>query len=554
MSDKRTKHVPIKDVLHKLGIETYRKWDDEIWLCEWKQKTSWRSANIKDNLVNDFTDKWRPKGDPYAFVKQHFNILDDKEVYERFEQNFTEYKPTEKESVYSIWKKLPELSQKQVEYLEWRGIEYNKVKHFVKDYNWAIGCMIFQNNVAVWLTARTLNTDHNKRFVALKWYKSKWVYKSKLDEKKDYVIVVEWLIDFLTVRQYEQNVVALKSLEAWYSDVKDLAKKYKIKMVFDNDEHIEKAKEKMKWISYSFFDWSEVEFLWYQCKDVNDLVKYVESDLIWLILDCQIEDSPILSTIEKFKYRQEVIKERGGMLWEPWPIPEIYNRTKWIIENKVYTIWAFSNTGKSKLAYYHAQWFLKQGKKVMYVSIEESEVDIFSNIACSYYNHWLSKQHNLQVNISDFKNLICVDYVMKLQELEDLVDSTKPDILFIDYVQGLFTGGSAYEKNAMIAMTIQKTTIRNWCTTFCLSQLSNSAMKELSDWLNKQNTISLKGAWEYYFASDVILILSRTADKNALQIKIEKNKFWVKWDICNCIVDRDKNMFNEFYVDDSYWF
>ena len=93
-----------------------------------------------------------------------------------------------------------------------------------------------------------------------------------------------------------------------------MASKYKIKFVYDNDEHIEKAKEHTKGIPHMFLDWSQVESIGYHCKDVNDLVKYVEDSLVDVILALMIEDSPILSTIEKFKERQIVIKERGGML------------------------------------------------------------------------------------------------------------------------------------------------------------------------------------------------------------------------------------------------
>ena len=56
-------------------------------------------------------------------------------------------------------------------------------------------------------------------FTAYPWLSTNGIYQWQLRQIKDYIYVVEWLIDFLTVRQYETNVVGLKrckKLSRWY--------------------------------------------------------------------------------------------------------------------------------------------------------------------------------------------------------------------------------------------------------------------------------------------------------------------------------------------------
>ena len=57
--------------------------------------------------------------------------------------------------------------------------------------------------------------------------------------------------------------------------------------------------------------------------------------------------------------------------------------------------------------------------------------------------------------------------------------------------------------------------IKNNCTIFSLSQISNESLKDLkSDF--KDSVIQMKGAGEYYAASDVIMVLSKSKDNNLL--------------------------------------
>ncbi len=538
----RPNKVPILDVLDKLWYTYWSKWGDEYWVFEKWEKTDWWSANKEKNRLTDFSND-RPNWEPRGVVKMHYDLTNDDDIFKWFIDNFPTYaedKPV-KESVQKIRDNLPTLTKDQIEYLKKRGIEHEKVEKYVKNYQGSIGCMVYVNKAPVWINARKINDD-GVRFTALKWYDTNGIYYWWLDSKKDYVIVVEWLIDFLTLKQYETNVVGLKSLQSWYDEVIKLAKDYKLRVVFDNDWKEEEAKKRLQSVKYSFFNWDIVNEVWYTCKDANDIHEYVKDEVVNIILSNQIEQTPIYWTIERYRERQKIIKERWK-LGDDWPYP-LYNlHTQWIVKWKVYTIGAFSNVGKSKFAYSHIPFFLKQWEKVMYISMEESELDIFWNIACAYYWQSISEQGNLKVNYKDFENLICIDNAHKTDEIKTLVELHKPDRVFIDYIQAIFEKWSQYEKGALVALAVQKIAIEFNCTVFSLSQLSNDAMKEVKNDL-QGGTILLKWAWEYYAASDVILVLQRTTEW-WLVVKVEKNKLWKRGFIYPLQVERDKNIFTQ---------
>lgn len=533
----RCNDVPIMQVLDKLWISYFQKSWPEYWLYDWSEKTGWRAFNTDQNLLKDFSGKWRVQGGSFEIVKW-FERLESKEVFEWFESNFASYKTWSEEykkPVLSVFNDLECLNEKQQQYLLSRWIDYDKVQHLVKNYDGAIGCLIYENNIAKWLNARTLSSDHKYRFKALSWYSTKWIYQDRLDKKLDYVVVVEWLIDFLTLRQYTTNVVWLKSSESWIEEIQKLSETYEIIFVFDNDDAWSLTKEKISF-KYKFFDWSSMEYL--EAKDVNDIQKHSWSLLLDFILANTTKEVPINRTIEKYLERQNIIKERWK-LGHNWPL-KLYNEfTQWIVRGKVYGIGAFSNTWKSKLAYHHCAWFLKEWYSCMYVSIEESEVDMFWHIHTTMnWKDW----NNVVVKRSVYEKLVCVDNVVDVSSIDALVKQHNPDILFIDYAQWLWSkGGTSYEKHANIAYWIQRVAIENSITVFCLHQLANSMIKEMSDWLDTIDIVHLKGAGEYFASNDVILVLAREDDR--MRLKIVKNKLWRRWQMYDVSVDWKINRF-----------
>lgn len=521
MKTEEIKRIPIKDVMDMLGVSYSSAGTNEYTIVEGGKVTSGWRFNTEKNICYDFS-KDRPSGDTFWFVKL-YSWLEDKEVFDWFASKFGT--SSEIKSVYSVWQILPTLTDNQVEYLKSRAITYDKVKDIVRNYNWWIGCLVYENSVAKGLNARTLSKDHDKRFMALSWYPTKWIYEYRIDKEKDYIIVVEWLIDFLSLRQYDTNVVWLKSAESGIDEIIRLAKDYKIIFCFDNDEAGKKTIDKLKGIKVSLFDVSDFID---GAKDVNDVMvtMWEDADLVIdFIVKESKEVSPIDSTFEKLLKVQETIKERWK-LWYDWPqeLQQLYDLTSGVIPWMVYAIGAFSNTGKSKLACFHVWRFLKMWKKVCVISLEVSEWKYLMDIIQSHdYKTQQEMIAGYKAKQSDYKNLIIRDDLWTLKSITEYVKSIDSDIVIIDFVQNIQEKGSIYERNANIAQWIQKLASETQKTIYSISQIDNASAGDInrtwSVWVPK-----LKGAGEYVASSDVVMILYN--DDGVYKLRLAKNKFW----------------------------
>lgn len=516
MKTEEIKKIPVLIILDKLWLKYTRAWSWEYSI----EKTNWWKANEVKNIIWDFShDRWQ--WDTFWFVKQ-FLELDDKDTFLRFEDNFGISTEKQKQPIRFLWQWLDELTEEHIEYLKTRGIEYDKIKPLVKNYRNAIACLVYKWWTPKWLRARTLSKEHNKRFFSASWYEWDWIYMHELDETKDYVIVVEWLIDFLTLRQFDTNVVWLASAQVGYDEIKELSDKYRIVFVPDNDDSGYQWLVQMKWVPYSIFSISKFS----QCKDINDL--YIElwsnDEIINAILDEAKDILPITPVFDWLDTMLKTIREQWK-LGIDWPIKDIYNKCQWVIKWKVYTIGAYSNIGKSKFAYFHAQYFLKQWLKVLFINLEVSAEFCLAEIINSYYAVNRKEQWEwYNVDKSKFRNLIIRDDLFELADILAEIENSKCDICFIDFVQNIQVKGTkGYEKNSEIAIGIQRTAIRTQSTIYSMSQVANNMAKEINSW--SDTVISLKWAWEYYASSDVIFILKRWDEEWVVDLVIDKNKF-----------------------------
>jgi KaiC/GvpD/RAD55 family RecA-like ATPase len=238
--------------------------------------------------------------------------------------------------------------------------------------------------------------------------------------------------------------------------------------------------------------------------------------------------------------RNEYIKMNWS-LGMKWPY-QFFDYSQGIVRKKVYTIWAFSNTGKSKLAY-NLAWKLMHSCKVLYVSIEEWLEDMFANIVAWNENLPIEDLFMHDISHRNYYNLYLSDSCRTIKEIDTLVKEQKSDIVFIDYIQWMFDKWSAYEKNAKIALDAQRLAIENNCTVFSLAQLSNAMARDQKMWLEWQTSF-IKWAGEYYAASDVIYMLARDEQTQQIQMKIEKNKLWYRWAMYDVNIDYRCNQFN----------
>lgn len=515
-----------------------RKWAGEYALHDAWKKTDGRSANEHKNLIRDFSHD-RGQGDTFGFVKKMLN-LSDTDTFKWFEDNFGISTETQKQPIRFLRQSLENLKTEHIEYLTTRGIDYMLVKDVVKLYRNAIACLVYKGWSPKWLRARTLSQEHNKRFFSASGYEWDWVYMHELDENKEYIIVVEWLIDFLTLRQYDSNVVGIVSAQSWYEEIKILSEKYRIVLIPDNDDAWYQWLQQMKGVPYSLFSLQKFG----EYKDINDMYMWLNagSQIIEAILEDARDILPITPIFDGLDVMLQTIKSQWK-LGIDWPLREIYNHCQWVIKGKVYTIWAYSNVGKSKFAYFHAQYFLKKWLRVLFINLEVSAEFCLAEIINSYYETTWKQQWNWYgVDRSRFRNLIIRDDLFELSEIITEIETSKCDICFIDFVQNIqVKNTNGYEKNSATAIGIQRTAIKTWTTIFNLSQIANSMAKDINSWTG--TVISLKGAWEYYASSDVIFILKRGMDDWVIDLVIEKNKFWRNKIESSMFVDFEKNQF-----------
>lgn len=553
----KIKSTPITSILDKLWYEYKKTWTHEYRLYDWWELSDGRTATDNEwkNFVHDHSWKWRCSWDPFWFVKCALNLTDS-EVFKWFAESFW-YE--QEKNIADVWRSLNQLNNNQRDYLKSRWIDYEKVRDFTKDFQWWIWCLVYEWEIPRWLTARTLNSDHSKRFIAASWFSTKWLYKHRQDNKKNYIIAVEWLIDFLTLRQFDTNVVWLKSAWDWFEQLHELAKSYTVIYVPDNDSAWKETLKKMSGIEYKLFDLSEFEEDWITIKDINDLYALASSwvefpAIIDMILEKAQYVAPISWVMKALFSRQKIIRERWK-LWEDWPFPMLDELTQWIVKWATYTIAAYSNVWKSKWSYAHIAHFLKKWKKVLIINLEVDDITCLANvIAATEWVTLFEAQSSHKPNEKLYKKLIIKDSIIKLDDISACVTSYMPDIVFIDYVQNIQCQWSSYEKHATIAAAVQRLWIDTWATIFALSQLSNDSLAKIKE--HRYDEITPKNAWEYFACSDVIYLLYMLVDdanEKEFNVRIIKNKYWPKpSQSVSFNVDWNKNqyMFKQINKDD----
>lgn len=404
--------IPFEQILNHLWIKTFNKW---IWLkglYEWQKRTDGWVLDEKANLINDFTWK-RAKWDVISFLWQYLR-LDFKEVLEYWERNLglVDYSKTQKKDfaptkpltqeyynkidVKSKFFWLKTLEEKQIEYLKSRGIDYEKVKDVVKNNNW-ISCALYNEKWQI-ISINTRSIEE-KRFTILAWTQSKWVYMWKIDTNIKKIYVVEWMFDFLSLRQYKNNVIGLKSVNDWIEVVVEFFNKwYEIVLIPDTDEAWKQVLEKLNNIKYTWFDLSK-----YEVKDINEFL--VESEY-WEWVIQIIEDEK-----QKWWYQEEFeIVNYADTLQDwlnelentnpnnaiHWGYEQLDNKIWYIFPWELILVWWTTWTWKSTFVWEIAKNISKQGNKVLKFTLEDrlednKKRDLYNQINKQRILDWLNR-------------------------------------------------------------------------------------------------------------------------------------------------------------------
>lgn len=225
-------------------------------------------------------------------------------------------------------------------------------------------------------------------------------------------------------------------------------------------------------------------------------------------------------------------------------IKEIDDALNWgIPKGSVTTIGAYSNTGKSKFAYFLASNFLKQGKKVLFFNLEVPKETALKNILASY--SWSHADYSNDIwdylNIYADLPLTVVDDKWDWESIKIFSQSCDADVIFLDFVQNIeIQGDGIYEQTSKLAKRIQRFAIENNVTIISISQLSNDGARGYK----AGDIIPMKWGGELVASSDICLMLQNDQTNGRLiNLTIAKNKFGRKEDTFWLSVDYKNNIF-----------
>lgn len=225
-------------------------------------------------------------------------------------------------------------------------------------------------------------------------------------------------------------------------------------------------------------------------------------------------------------------------------IKEVDNALNWGIPKwSVTTIGAYSNTGKSKFAYFLASNFLKQGKKVLFFNLEVPKETALKNILASYSGKHADYSQDVWDYLNDYSELplTVVDDKWDWESIKIFAQSCDADVIFLDFVQNIeIQGDGIYEQTSKLAKRIQRFAIENNVTIISISQLSNDGAR----WYKAGDIIPMKWGWELVASSDICLMLQNDQTNGRLiNLTIAKNKFGRKEDTFWLSVDYKNNIF-----------
>lgn len=378
------KQIPIQWLLDHLWVK-YKKVGNTLELFDWTEKTKWWKASISQNIVSAFS-KERAHWNPIDFYMQ-FTWCTLKDALNFFEtkyniKNEKEYRPYLK-------RPLQNSKEESLEYLRSRWIDPEKVKWKIEYWMHSISRLWADNlRQVVKLYMKDLITGEivwdNKRTIwAEKIFETEWndwFFYSILPEVKKSITITEWMFDYLTIAQFTDNVLWMKSCDRnWTQDEKDYLNSFdQVKILLDNDEAGRKwVKKMLEFLTTNVFtinfkdgekDINEVIMR----RDNNTFLAYIKENTI------EIKRKPFTHISYKEKIDRaftelfntnpdEVIK----WWWEEWD-----SKMWWIYWGKIYAIWWESGKWKSTFINQVCMNIQDQGVRVVKYSLEDRMEDV----------------------------------------------------------------------------------------------------------------------------------------------------------------------------------
>lgn len=472
------------------------------------------------------------------------------------------------------YRQYKKITQEQKDYLLLRWINPEKVEHAIRWANNQIVVKIvgYLNNAdigIVWVQKRNIDLSEvkrewDKRFDLDKWSSWQWVFVHTIDAQKDYVFIVEWMFDFLSILQYETNVIWLFNATSKESlDVaKEIVKTKGIKKVYwitDSDEawdnlwnELERNFEDIGLFRLSSDD---EEF-----KDVNDYVcAYWDATIPLLIDICEwLLQENIDKKIEKLQKKiDEKIEEDSKVSniyswWKPYHRPcdaiDVAFR-KVLPKTMMYLVWA-PWCWKTTFTMNMIRRNLKE-HKTCFLTYEMDMADVLENYYINFIQDWKDKLENTQLTRDDIEflesrkkeflsqnNFYYSDWWWRTLEecVQEIRDFHKLwcTVFYIDHLTKVTHKGNELEDYKEVTKVLydlkQELSIR----IFMLHHTD----KKSSDTGSK---MTYRGSWHIYTLTDSMVFLKRPwiylkdswesmSEKDKAKLELELKKMRKIWD------------------------
>ncbi len=223
-----------------------------------------------------------------------------------------------------------------------------------------------------------------------------------------------------------------------------------------------------------------------------------------------------------------------------------FDRMKCIIRGAVTRIGAYSNIGKSKLAYYLAYKLQQAGHRGIIFSTEVPRSIVLANLLTITTGHhfWDLVERRVKIppeSLDIFKNLEIYDVnhtQNRLFQYETLIQRSideghPPSFVVIDFCQGVRpveAQSGEYQMMSSYALEVQTIAQKYNIAVIDLSQISNEGVKDENA---KVGMIPYKGSGALYFAADIGILLKRDKSNpsdNMMEFLIRKHKYSVPAD------------------------
>lgn len=206
-----------------------------------------------------------------------------------------------------------------------------------------------------------------------------------------------------------------------------------------------------------------------------------------------------------------------------------------MIRGTVGTIGARPSVGKTTFAVNIAE--NNPDKKILFFSLEMSCRMVYDKLIASVGNIDYKNAVNHDVGfdtvkavLDKHKNFTVIDNITAAEEMTEMIRRLKPDMVFIDYIQIVYTKKQydvIRQRIDYISQLLKRTAKQTNCCIICLSQLARSAKEEPT-----MSALKESGGLEQ--DSDYIILLKRPyvldkSNKDILPsdttVKVDKNKF-----------------------------